>query len=237
MLYSVETEVFDMFPAFRRGVLVASDIDNSEANPEVTRLLSDAVASVPAVQSDAERLRVEVWDEAYRKFGADPKKVTPSISFLLKQIRRGKPPRSINTVVDLFNFISLRWTVPCGGDDITAPKGDDLRLGFARGDETFSPLFKPELVETPDAGEVIYYTPQTRRVLCRRWTWRNSDFSKLTTATRAVAINVDMMVPPFFEADVAAALSELAEMIKFFCGGQVKTHLLTPTSSSFHIAL
>src|SRR5947209_5428213 len=192
MLYSVETEVFDMFPAFRRGVLVASDIDNSEANPEVSRLLSDAVASVPAVQSDAERLRVEVWDEAYRKFGADPKKVTPSISFLLKQIRRGKPPRSINTVVDIFNVISLRWTVPCGGDDIAALKGDDLRLGFARGDETFSPLFKPESVETPDAGEVIYYTPQTRRVLCRRWTWRNSDFSKLTTATREVAINIDM---------------------------------------------
>jgi DNA/RNA-binding domain of Phe-tRNA-synthetase-like protein len=218
-------------------VRVASDIDNSEANPEVTRLLSDAVASVPAVQSDAERLRVEVWDEAYRKFGADPKKVTPSISFLLKQIRRGKPPRSINTVVDLFNVISLRWTAPCGGDDIAALKGDDLRLGFARGDETFSPLFKPESVETPDVGEVIYYTPQTRRVLCRRWTWRNSDFSKLTTATREVAINIDMMVPPFFEADVAAALSELAEMTKFFCGGQVETHLLTPTSPSLHAVL
>lgn len=237
MLYTVETEVFDMFPAFRRGVLVATGIDNREASPEVARLLADAVATVPADQSDAERARVEVWDEAYRKFGADPKKVTPSISFLLKQIRRGKPPRSINTVVDLFNVVSLSWLVPCGGDDLAALKGDDLRLGFARGDETFSPLFKLETVETPDAGEVIYYTPQTRRVLCRRWTWRNSDFSKLTTSTRAVAINVDMMVPPFFEADVTAALSELAEMIKFFCGGQVITHLLTPMSPSFHIAL
>ena len=204
---------------------------------DVIFLLSDVVASVPAVQSDAERLRVEVWDEAYRKFGADPKKVTPSISFLLKQIRRGKPPRSINTVVDIFNVISLRWTVPCGGDDIAALKGDDLRLGFARGDETFSPLFKPESVETPDAGEVIYYTPQTRRVLCRRWTWRNSDFSKLTTATREVAINIDMMIPPFFEADVVAALCELAEMTKFFCGGQVERHLLTPTSPSIHALL
>lgn len=237
MLYKVETEVFDMFPAFRRGVVVATAIDNSEVNPEVARLLSDAVATVPTVQSSSECKRIEVWEEAYRRFGVDPKKITPSISFLLKQIRRGKPPRSINTAVDLFNVISLRWTTPCGGDDIAALKGDDLRLGFAHGDETFSPLFKPEAIEKPDAGEVIYYTPQTRRVLCRRWTWRNCDFSKLTTDTRVTAINIDMMVPPFSETDVDSALAELADMIKYFCCGQVETHLLTSTNPSFNTVL
>lgn len=237
MIYAVETEVFDMFPAFRRGVLVASDIDNSRANPEMARILSDVVANVPAVQSSIERERVEVWDEAYRKFGADPEKITPSISFLLKQIRRGKPPRSINTVVDIFNIISLKWMTPCGGDDLAALRGDDLRLGFARGNETFSPLFRPQSIERPDAGEIIYYTPQTGRVLCRRWTWRNSDFSKLTTETKTVAINIDMMVPPFSDTDVDSALSELATMVRYYCGGKVEKHLLTSANPSFHTVL
>jgi lysyl-tRNA synthetase class 2 len=224
----VESAIFQMFPAFRRGVVVATGIDNSIADPETARLLSAA-----AFNASAEPTKIEVWNEAYRKFGADPDKHTPSIRFLYQQIQKGKPPRSISKVVDLFNIISLRWTAPCGGDDLGALEGGDLLLGLARGDETFAPLFKPTAIDHPSPGEVIYYTPQTRRVLCRRWTWRNADFSKISPATKAVAVNVDMMTPPFSEADLAAALRDLADMLRRFCGGEVRTHVLSPAAPSF----
>lgn len=228
--YTVEPAIFEIFPAFRRGVVVATGIDNSSANPETARLLTEA-----ASRANPEPEKIEVWNEAYRKFGADPDKHTPSIRFLFQQIQKGKPPRSISKVVDLFNIISLRWAAPCGGDDLASLEGGDLLLGIARGDETFAPLFKPAAVEHPSAGEVIYYTPQTRRVLCRRWTWRNADFSKIAPGTKAVAINVDMMMPPFTAADLDSALGDLAEMLRRFCGGEVRAHVLQPSSPSFSL--
>lgn len=237
MTYTIESAVFEMFPDFRRGVVVATGIDNRGTNPETVRLLTEAVSGVSHVPSALEQERIEVWNTAYLKFGADPNKYTPSIRFLREQIRRGKPPRPINKVVDLFNIISLRWTAPCGGDDLESLGGGDLCLGFARGDETFAPLFKPLAIEHPTPGEVIYYTPQTRRVLCRRWTWRNSDFSKLTPETTTVAINVDMMMPPFRDMDLESALRDLVELVRNFCGGTVRTHVLEPTNPSFQIQL
>jgi DNA/RNA-binding domain of Phe-tRNA-synthetase-like protein len=233
MFYTVEDELFCSFPAFRRGVVVATDVNNSRTNQEVARLLSDAVSRIPEIPSIQEQTRVDVWNAVYRKLGIDPSKTSPSISFLLNQIRRGKTIRSINTLVDLLNLISVRWAIPCGGDDIAALEGGDLRLGFARGDETFAPIFKPASVERPLPREVIYYTPQTRRVLCRRWTWRNSDFSKLTTETRKVVINLDFMIPPVSEMDADLAMTEMSKYIKDFCGGQVKKYLLTADNPGF----
>lgn len=233
MLYEIENRVFEMFPAFRRGVVIAADINNALGDPAIDQLLSAAIANVTINASEKERERIAVWNDAYRRLGIDPLQVTPSISFLLNQIRRGKPPRSINTLVNIFNALSVKWIMPCGGDDLAPINGDDLRLGFARGSETFSPLFKPTVVENPLAGELIYYTPQTGKVLCRRWTWRNSDFSKLTTGTRTAAINLDFMKPLFTDKDIEAAVDELSDLVKQSCGKVVKSQILSPTIPCF----
>lgn len=237
MLYRVENRVFEMFPAFRRGVVIATNINNSSTVPAVDRLLSDAIANVPITPSQVENERVAVWNDAYRRLGLDPLKVTPSFRFLLNQIRRDKPPRSINTLVNIFNASSVKWIMPCGGDDLAAIDGADLCLGFASGTETFSPLFKPNVVESPLADELIYYASQTRKVLCRRWTWRNSDFSRLTASTRAAAINLDFMAPPFTYREIQAATDELANLVNTYCGGSVESHMLSPINPSFEYGL
>ncbi|MDX6444378.1 MAG: hypothetical protein QOH71_1452 [Blastocatellia bacterium] len=236
-VYKVERELFEMFPAFKRGVIVAKGIDNNGMDPETARLLLRAASDANRVSAAVEQERIGVWNNAYSRFGANPEKYTPSIRFLRDQISRGKPPRSISRLVDVFNIVSLKWTIPCGGDDLDSLAGGDLRLGFASGDETFAPLFKPFAIEHPLPGEVIYYTPPTRRVLCRRWTWRNSDFSKIRPETQAVAINVDMMMPPFSDADLELALGDLAKLVRRFCGGTLCTHIVEPSNPQFAIEL
>jgi DNA/RNA-binding domain of Phe-tRNA-synthetase-like protein len=235
MRYELESRVFELFPRFRRGVIVASDVDNGSPNATVERLLSDAISGVPPAPTSIEEQRVNAWNAAYERLGIDPRKVTPSMSFLLSQVRRGRPPRSINTLVNLFNAVSLKRIIPCGGDDLNAIEGGDLRLGFATGKETFAPLFKPDAAESPLPGELIYFTPQTGRVLCRRWTWRNSDFSKLTAETRSTVINLDFMIPPLTEAEVNVATEDFANMVRNFCGGTVKTYVLSSNAPSFEL--
>ena len=231
----IQPKIFEMFPNFRRGVILAGGIDNNHSGAPTASLLAQTISDLQPVGDEQER--IAVWNSAYEKFAVNPNKFTPSIRFLMEQLKRGKPPRSINKIVDLFNITSLKWIVPCGGDDLDTLTGDDLCLGIAEGDETFAPLFKPEAIESPIAGEVIYYTPQTKRVMCRRWTWRNADFSKLSEQTKRVVINIDMMMPPFTTANLQDAVNELAELVRKFCGGTVQTHMLSPGNSELQIEI
>lgn len=235
--YMVEPKIFELFPDFRRGVIVAAGIDNNDSGAQVAAQLGQTISAIGARLPASGDERITVWNSAYEKFSVNPKKFTPSICFLVEQLRRGKPPRSVNKIVDLFNIISLKWLVPCGGDDLDKLQGGDLCLGIANGDENFAPLFKPEAIESPDAGEVIYYTPQTKRVMCRRWTWRNADFSKLSEQTKRVAINIDMMMPPFKLSDLQDAMMELAELVQKFCGGKLQTHIFSPETPELQIEL
>lgn len=229
--YSVDPKLLELFPAFRRGVVVASNLDNTATEPELGKLIQEASDKVLAEAGEPQR--ISVWNETYSKLGVDPKKFTPSIKFLFEQIRKGKPPRSISKIVDVMNIMSLRLLAPCGGDDLGTILPDDIHLGFAKGDESFAPLFKATAIESPTEGEVIYYTPQTKKVMCRRWTWRNADFSKIAPATKSVAINIDIMTPPFAESDVDAALAATMELLERHCGGEMVCHKLTPNSPSF----
>lgn len=227
--YSVDPKIFEIFPAFRRGVVVATQLDNSLPDAELGQLIQEACQNPPAEEPAA----ISVWNDAYLKLGVDPKKFTPSIKFLYEQIRKGKPPRSISKIVDVMNLVSLRRMTPCGGDDLQTILPGDIRLGFAQGDETFAPLFKAATFDNPLPGEVIYYTPQTKKVMCRRWTWRNADFSKITPETNAVAVNIDIMAPPFNDDDVDAALAEMAGLLEKYCGGKTVCHKLTAHSPAF----
>lgn len=216
-----------MFPNFCRGIVRASGIDNSGACPEIENLLRQQAESV--LRDDgidpAAHPRLEVWKDAYRKFGSNPNKFTPSIVFLTKQAKKGKPIRSISPAVDAFNVISLKYLIPCGGDDMDSVSGD-VTLGLAASDETFAPIFSPEATEHPDAGEVIYVNRLTGRVLCRRWNWRNADFSKINPETKNIAVNVDGMMPSIGRDEIAAAAEELRTLLVKGCGGTVTVHYL-----------
>ncbi len=236
--YSVDPKLFAIFPAFRRGVVVATHLDNASPDYELAALIpaaAEAMVASTAGSGGADPERISVWNDAYLKLKVDPKKFTPSIKFLYEQTRKGKPPRSISKIVDVMNLVSLRLMAPCGGDDLGSILPGDIQLGFAQGDETFAPLFKPAAFDNPAAGEVIYYTPQSKRVMCRRWTWRNADFSKITAETQSVAINIDIMTPPFGDGDVDSALTEMAGLLEKYCGARTVCHKLTAATPSFEI--
>jgi DNA/RNA-binding domain of Phe-tRNA-synthetase-like protein len=227
MLFRIEADVFRMFPNFCRGIVMAAGIDNSRPCPELEDLLrkqEEALRQDPSVDP-ATHPRLLAWKDAYRQFGSNPNKFTPSIVFLAKQVKSGKTVRSISPAVDAFNIISLRHIIPCGGDDMNSVEGD-VTLGRAVADETFAPIFKPEEIEHPDAGEVIYVNRRTQRVLCRRWNWRNADFSKITPETRNLAINVDGMMPTIGREEIEKAAEGLKQLLLQYCGGTIAIHYL-----------
>jgi DNA/RNA-binding domain of Phe-tRNA-synthetase-like protein len=227
MLFRIEEGVFQLFPQFCRGIVTAAGINNSRPSPELENLLREQEEKMrqdPGIDL-ATHPRLLAWKEAYRQFGSNPNKFTPSIVFLAKQVKSGKSIRSISPAVDAFNIVSLKHVIPCGGDDMDSVEGD-VTLGRAVSDETFAPIFKPEEIEHPDAGEVIYVNRQTKRILCRRWNWRNADFSKLKPETRNLEINVDGMMPAIGRGEIEEAAEGLKDLLLRYCGGSISIHYL-----------
>jgi lysyl-tRNA synthetase class 2 len=220
----VEDTVFEMFPTFIRAVVIAKVRKNDAENPVLLEMLTGAARRQLDIDLD-NNLRIRAWDDVHRQFGSNPNKYPPSIKALVKRARTGKPVPFINAVVAIFNIVSLNHLLPCGGDDIEKTTGD-LMLGISDGFQVFVPLGEAAKSERVEKGEIVYFDTGTRQVMCRRWNWRNGDLTKVTGATRSVALNVDCMAAVDGD-EVTLAVKEMAGLLKDHCGAEVRVDVLS----------
>ncbi len=230
----ISEKVFELFPDFKRGIVIVKDMENKIKNPPIAELLEKVIKSRQEEPTNlTEHEYIKAWDEVHRKFGSNPNRYPPSIKALIKRIQKGGRIPFINSVVALFNYISIEYLIPCGGDDVDTIKGD-LCLGIATGKEHFFPL-GGKAEETPVPGEVIYYDTESLNVMCRRWNWRNGDFSKITEHTKRAVINIDGIgiIP---EDVIIKARNHLAQLLEKYCNAKVETHLLNSKNPSLTIS-
>jgi DNA/RNA-binding domain of Phe-tRNA-synthetase-like protein len=231
----IDKEIFNRFPGFKRGIIVIENLENQSENIEIQKMLNEEMKKRAEMgESILQSEFIKAWDDIYIQFGANPNKFPPSIKSLLKRVSKGGQIPFINSVVALFNIISLKYLIPCGGDDVDTIKGN-LKLGIAKGDENFTSLGSTEL-EHPDPEEIIYFDDATNNVMCRRWNWRNGDFSKITTDTKKIVINVDG-IGPADEKLIVEARDELAELLTKYCGAKCQTDLLNEEKPEIEIEL
>lgn len=232
MIYHVDPQLFQKYPGYVRGLVIVRRAVNIESPiDEVERMLKGAQKAIRQ-RSDLDPVsahpNIATWREAYRAFGAKPTEYPSSIEALVKRVRRSDASTSlsaglpyINTLAAISNSVSLRYLVPIGGHALDPMAADgSLGLGFARGDEDFAPLGSTPQngrIEHPEPGEVIF-TYNTSTVLCRRWTWRQGEFSKLQRTSTTVEINIDGL-PPITRADVELISNDLATLVSMYCGG------------------
>jgi lysyl-tRNA synthetase class 2 len=229
----VDQEVFDRFPDFNRGLIIVSDAENAPSNEAISTMLNDELQKRAGMNLPDHEF-VKAWDKVYLKLGSNPNKFPPSIKSLLKRVAKSGGFPFISSIVALFNYVSLKYLIPCGGDDVGRIEGN-LRLGLSRGKEIFIPLGS-ESRETPDPGEVIYYDDITLNVMCRRWNWRNGDFTKILESTRQLVINVDG-IAPVPRSVIEEARDELAGLLTRFCKAKATTDLLDQDRRTIDIAL
>jgi len=137
-------------------------------------------------------------------------------------ILRGIELKHINKIVDVYNYVSIKNMIPIGGDDIDKVEGG-ITLKLAKGDEPFVELNSEE-TKHPREGEVVY--ADEKEILCRRWNWRECNKSKMTEETKNVALVVEGL-PPVTKEEIVQIISELSELTKKYCGGEVQTFILS----------
>lgn len=203
----VEPGVFERHPDYVAVILLASRLTNGPSDDQADAALAAAEESVRGrdLERAVDHPHLEQWREAFRGFGAKPKKNPSSAAALAQRVLKGDPLPRVNRLVDLYNAVSARHLIPVGGEDADRLEGT-LRLVVCTGGEPFDgadgPAAPGEIAWRDDAG-----------VTCRRWNWRQGRRTALTQDTRRAFFVFDRLgaMP---EDGLRAAVDDLGGLLR-----------------------
>ncbi|MBO0462631.1 MULTISPECIES: B3/B4 domain-containing protein [Enterococcus] len=190
--FIVDPSFWEVFPKATIEILTVEGINNQvveENEGEYYERLNNAAKEARNYLTEEPFSQNEVvaqWRQAFTQFKTK-KGARSSIEALLKRASQSREFFPINPLVDIYNSISLRFGVPCGGEDLAKIAGD-LHLGKAQGGESFLPLGAE--VDAPALPEeIIYYDHEG--AICRCFNWREAQRTMLTEETTNAVLVIE----------------------------------------------
>ncbi|MBR3162830.1 MAG: hypothetical protein IKF17_01850 [Clostridia bacterium] len=230
MKFKVNEKLFDEYEGLKIGVITCKNIDNTKLKNDISVDTENVKAHIKDKFADVELANYPVirrWRDIYKSFGE--KKSRSSIEALIRRLLNGHDIPSINPIVDIYNMLSLKYEVPCGGEDIDTIS-DDIELTYANGTESFICLGSTE-EEHPNEGEIVYKSGNT--VMCRNFNYRESDITKLTENTKNCVLVIESVIAD--NSDLDNALQELANMVQDNLGGETKINILKKENNEIEL--
>lgn len=222
--FVTEDDFWSLFPNARIGVVICNGINNSIKDEEqykemISKAEKEALNHLHNAEFSSNEV-IKVWREAFQKFKIK-KGARSSIEALLKRVHNGNHLGTINPLVDIYNSISLRYGLPCGGEDIDTFVGD-IRLTKAVGNENFVTLGTDENAP-PYEGEIVY--KDNEGAICRCFNWRESVRTMLTENTRNAFLCIELIDERRLK-EFENALKDLAKTVQDNLGGTCKISIL-----------
>lgn len=222
--FIVENSFWELFPQANIGVIVFKGIDNSIKDEEQFKemLLNAEKQALKHLPKDdfSNNEVIKIWREAFQKFKTK-KGARSSVEALLKRVHKGDHIGTINPLVDIYNSISLKYALPCGGEDIDTFVGN-IRLTKANGDEPFITLGSEESAP-PNKDEIVY--KDDAGAICRCWNWRESVRTMLTEKTTNAFLCIELVDVNRVN-DLKKALGELSSLVEEHLGGSFQILIL-----------
>src|SRR5262245_41875364 len=148
------------------------------------------------------------WRDAYKAFGAQPKRTPCSAEALWRRLQRDGALPPINGIVDLYNAVSVEYAVPVGGENLSAYVGPP-RLVRASGNELFETTRDGlPAIEPVEVGGVLWR--DDKGVTCRRWNWRQTPRTRIDVATTDIWFVLERLEPMPVDARLRAGESLVA---------------------------
>ncbi|MCB2294511.1 B3/4 domain-containing protein [Clostridium algoriphilum] len=231
--FVIEDDFWSLFPNAKIGVVICHGIDNTIRNEEGYQdmILKSEKEALKYLQNEefSNNEVIKIWRESFQKFKTK-KGARSSIEALLKRIDKGNHIGNINPLVDIYNSISLRYALPCGGEDIDKFNGD-IRLTKAIGDEDFVPL-GTDKNSPPYEGEIVY--KDNAGAICRCWNWRESLRTMLTEKTNNAFLCIEL-TDEKRQVEFEDALKELEKLVKSNLGGETQISILDANNKNVQI--
>lgn len=224
---TVDKNFWELFPEAQLYTLVVNNMDNHahDLAPYQDLLKEAFKASEKFLVEDdfKENFVISEWRDIFTQF-KKKKGARSSIEALLKRVAQGKELAPINPLVDIYNSISLRYGVPCGGEDLDKINGD-LHLGLSKGGEDFYPL-GAQKSEPALPQEIIYY--DLDGAICRSLNWREAQRTMLTEETTNAILVIEAVTPSQQERALEA-IQELQAKIKDMLGVESELQIISNT--------
>ncbi|MDM0454531.1 B3/4 domain-containing protein [Clostridium perfringens] len=222
--FIIEDDFWELFPNAKIGIITCNGIDNTikdenQYKEMISQGEKEALNHLPNEEFSSNEV-IKVWRDSFKKFKTK-KGARSSIEALLKRVSTGKGLGTINPLVDIYNSISLKYAMPCGGEDMDKFIGD-IRLTKATGDESFITLGSDKS-EPPYEGEIVYKDDEG--AICRCWNWRESVRTMLTEDTKNAFLCIEL-VDENREKEFENALKELSQLVKESLGGKSEISIL-----------
>lgn len=235
MHFNIDKEIFQQHPDLKVGVILINGINNSKRVSGIESLLRGICAQRQKQYADKDLdtdPMVSVWNQAYGRFGINPRKNTPSIAALLKRAKSGKEIPHISALVDLYNYYSLKYFIPIGGEDIDWLCGD-LNLAYTKGGESFRPMGSIEVQKAAE-GEIAYM--DDGGITCRYWNYKECERTKFTRRTVNAVLMVEDLSKIHMD-EFGKILNEIKNGIVKYIGGEVATCILTEENSEIDLGV
>ncbi|HUN07561.1 MAG TPA: phenylalanine--tRNA ligase beta subunit-related protein [Aggregatilineales bacterium] len=219
LTFTYHPEILAKYPNLCAGVILARGMQNgpspdslkdefmAEQRAVTTRLSQTQLSDLPSIKA---------WRSAFRSFGVEPTQYRCAAESLMRRLNlnKGDIP-SINALVDIGNIVSIRYALPTAVFDAARLTGP-VTVHFADGSENYVGLGQT-VVEHPEVGEVVFTDP-SKKVIARRWCWRQSDDGAARESTTDAIICVEAQHPGA-RPEIEAALADLLRLFQEYAGG------------------
>lgn len=229
MRFRIENELLPVGGGVYTGVVVAKGLDNLQPNNAIQELLQKQVACI-ASEFTEEAVKSADCLKPYRTAMTElgiPSKYPCSIeSLMLRIVKKGSLP-SISPVVDLGNYISLKYKIPVGVHDMNTIDSDlTVRLATEVDCELTENNLDHDAL-TP--GEPVYACGTSVRT--RRWLWRQMPAGRVDSKSCDFVFPIDG-----FSANqevINDACNELSDLLQSLFSVDVSVGCITPDMPEF----
>ncbi|WP_053365337.1 B3/B4 domain-containing protein [Bacillus sp. FJAT-27245] len=135
MEISISTELSELIPGFKLGVIQYKDITVGDS-PQMVKgrlqLFQESLFFDLEDKNVTDLEGIEEWRAIFKKTGKDPNRYRHSAEALYRRVQKQNYLTSVQSAIDLNNFFSLQYQVPIGIYDADKLSGNiEVRIGGA----------------------------------------------------------------------------------------------------------
>lgn len=230
MVFKIEKKVLELAGGVYTGVVSAFGLDNTTPCEKISRLLQEEIAKASGEFGDKtvkESSSLDTYRQAMKAMGINPTKYPCSIESILTRISKTGQFPSLSPIVDLGNYISLKYRVPVGVHDLDTIDGA-LVVRLATEEDCEVPENSLDK-DTLKVGEPVYAAGNSIRT--RRWLWRQMPAGRVTEKASNFVFPIDGFIGNSEVVDKAC--EELSCLLKELYGATVETGVISQENSEF----
>lgn len=218
-ILSIDSKVKEKFPTVCVGVAIIKGVSIKKTNPDLQSeinsflqsfndLTTESIGKMPAILS---------YRKLYKEMGVDWHSRRPSPEALLRRVALKKGLYNVNTCVDAYNLIVMKYQISAGAFDLDKMSLPTI-LRFPKPNEQTDLLGddKPYIYSEKELG---YFDQKGGYNV--DFNYRDAKRTAVTEKTKNILINIDG-IHDINRSMLERTLKEVIEIITKYCGGKVE---------------